>query len=52
MLLRANNNEALDLFGIATTGVVLSTLREAADADYPLVVMKTAAPQGIKYVSS
>jgi nicotinamidase-related amidase len=40
MILRANNIETLVLFGIATSGVVLSTLREAADADYRLVVIK------------
>jgi nicotinamidase-related amidase len=40
MILRANDIETLALFGIATSGVVLSTLREAADADYRLVVIK------------
>src|SRR6202035_87074 len=36
---RANGIETLVLTGIATSGVVLSTLRHAADADYrPLVV--------------
>jgi nicotinamidase-related amidase len=40
MILRANDIETLVLFGIATSGVVLSTLREAADADYRLVVVK------------
>ena len=40
MILRANNIENLVLFGIATSGVVLSTLREAADTDYRLVVIK------------
>lgn len=40
MILRANDIETLVLFGIATSGVVLSTLREAADADYRLVVIK------------
>jgi nicotinamidase-related amidase len=38
MLLRANDIETLVLFGIATSGVVFPTLREAAD--YRLVVIK------------
>jgi nicotinamidase-related amidase len=40
MILRANDIDTLVLFGIATSGVVLSTLLEAADADYRLVVIK------------
>jgi nicotinamidase-related amidase len=40
MILRANNIDTLVLFGIATSGVVLSTIREAADTDYGLVVIK------------
>ena len=40
MILRANEIETLVLFGIATSGVVLSTLLEASDADYRLVVVK------------
>jgi nicotinamidase-related amidase len=39
MLLRAKEIEALVLFGIATSGVVLSTLLQASDADYRLVVI-------------
>ncbi len=38
MILRANGVETLILTGIATSGVVLSTLRHAADADYRLIV--------------
>src|SRR5262245_38113006 len=39
MILRANEIRTLVLFGIATSGVVLSTLLEASDADYePLVI--------------
>jgi nicotinamidase-related amidase len=38
MILRANGIETLVLAGIATSRVVLSTLRHAADADYALVV--------------
>jgi nicotinamidase-related amidase len=40
MILRANDIETLVLFGIATSGAVLSTLLDAADADYRLVVIK------------
>jgi nicotinamidase-related amidase len=39
MVLRANGIETLLLAGIATSGVVLSTIRHAADADYRLVVV-------------
>jgi nicotinamidase-related amidase len=39
MLLRANEIETIVLFGIATSGVVLSTLLQASDADYRLVVI-------------
>jgi nicotinamidase-related amidase len=40
VLLRANGIKTLVLTGIATSGVVLSTLREAADKDYRLVVVR------------
>lgn len=40
MLLRANSMETLVLCGIATSGVVLSTLLEASDADFDLVVLQ------------
>lgn len=40
MLLRASDIDTLVLFGISTSGVVLSTLRHAADADYRLVVVR------------
>jgi nicotinamidase-related amidase len=39
MLLRAMEIDALILFGIATSGVVLSTLLEACDADYRVAVI-------------
>ena len=39
MILRANDIDTLVLFGIATSGVVLSTLLEACDADYRLIVL-------------
>ncbi len=40
MVLRAKEIDTLVLFGIATSGVVLSTLLHAADADYRIVVVK------------
>jgi nicotinamidase-related amidase len=40
MILRAKDIETLVLFGIVTSGVVLSTLLHASDADYRLVVVK------------
>lgn len=40
MILRANGIDTLVLFGIATSGVVLSTLLEACDADYRLFVIQ------------
>ncbi len=39
VVLRARQIESLVLTGIATSGVVLSTLREAADRDYALTVL-------------
>jgi nicotinamidase-related amidase len=40
LLLRAREIDTLILFGIATSGVVLSTTLAAADADYRLFVVK------------
>ncbi len=40
MILRANGIDTLVLAGIATSGVVLSTVRHASDADYRLVVVE------------
>lgn len=40
MILRANDIDTLVLFGIATSGVVLSTLLEASDDDFRLAVIK------------
>jgi nicotinamidase-related amidase len=40
MILRAGGVETLVLAGIATSGVVLSTVRHAADHDYRLVVVE------------
>ena len=42
LILRSNNIDTLLLAGISTSGVVLSTLREAADKDYKLVVVEDA----------
>lgn len=39
-ILRARGAETLVLLGIATSGVVLSTVRHAADEDYRLVVVE------------
>ncbi len=39
MILRANDIDTLVLYGISTSGVVLSTLIDAADADYRLAVI-------------
>jgi nicotinamidase-related amidase len=38
MILRASGSETLVLAGISTSGVILSTTRHAADADYRLVI--------------
>jgi len=40
MILRANDIGTLVLLGIATSGVVLSTLLHAIDADYRVIVVK------------
>jgi nicotinamidase-related amidase len=42
VILRAHRIDRLVLTGIATSGVVLSTLREAADKDYRLTVLSDA----------
>lgn len=39
IVLRASDTQLLILAGIATSGVVLSTVREASDRDYRLVVL-------------
>jgi len=46
VVLRAANIDTLVLTGIATSGVVLSTLRQAADLDYRLVVLADAFLDG------
>jgi nicotinamidase-related amidase len=40
MILRAKEIDTLILLGIATSGVVLSTLLDASDADYRILVVK------------
>ena len=40
LVLRANDIETLIVLGYATSGVVLSTLRYAADLDYRLLVVE------------
>ena len=40
MSLRANNIESLVMLGYATSGVVLSTTRYAADADFRLIIVE------------
>jgi nicotinamidase-related amidase len=42
MILRAKTVDTLILMGIATSGVVLSTVRHAADADYRVLIVKDA----------
>jgi nicotinamidase-related amidase len=41
-ILRAKNIDSLVMFGIATSGVVLSTVRWAADMDYQLTIISDA----------
>lgn len=45
-VLRAHNVTTLVLLGIATSGVVLSTVRWAADADYELIVVHDGCADG------
>src|SRR6202023_2428981 len=46
LVLRANGIETLILTGVITSGVVLSTLRHAADADYSLLVVGDCCSDG------
>lgn len=46
LVLRAQGVEHLVLAGVATSGVVLSTLRQAADLDYRLTVLEDACLDG------
>ena len=46
VVLRSLDVDALVLTGIATSGVVLSTLRMAADLDYELTVLRDACADG------
>ena len=40
MILRAREIDTLIMFGIATSGVVLSTFLHASDNDYRLIIVK------------
>ena len=40
MMLRSQNRDTLILMGHATSGVILSTVRYAADADYRIIVVE------------
>lgn len=42
MILRANEIKELVLFGVATSGIVLSTVRQAFDLDYKVTVIEDA----------
>lgn len=46
MLLRGAGADSLVLAGISTSGVVLSTVRQAADLDYRLTVLADACADG------
>jgi nicotinamidase-related amidase len=46
VVLRSRDTTTLVLTGIATSGVVLSTLREAADKDYELLVLSDCCADG------
>jgi nicotinamidase-related amidase len=46
MVLRAKGIDTLVLAGISTSGVVLSTVRHGADADYRLVVVEDCCADG------
>jgi nicotinamidase-related amidase len=46
MILRANEVDTLVLFGIATSGVVLTTLIHAVDEDYKLFVIEDLCVDG------
>src|SRR5581483_3105502 len=46
VILRGGEIRSLVLSGIATSGVVLSTLRQAADMDYELTVLSDACADG------
>jgi nicotinamidase-related amidase len=46
MILRARGIDTLVLFGIATSGIVLSTVRAASDLDFKCIVIKDACFDG------
>eukprot|EP01137_Pigoraptor_chileana_P034392 Opistho-2@26868 len=49
-ILTANNITEIVLFGIATSGVVLTTVREAADMDYSITVLSDACADRVEEV--
>ena len=51
LILRANALDTLIILGYATSGVVLSTVRAAADLDYRLVVVEDCCAE-IKTLTS
>ena len=46
MILRAKGIDTLVLMGLSTSGIVLSTTRQAADADYKIVILKDCCGDG------
>jgi nicotinamidase-related amidase len=52
VVLRSRGVDSLVLTGIATSGVVLSTLRQAADLDYELTVLRDGCADGDPEVHS
>ena len=52
VVLRAQGIQRIVLTGIATSGVVLSTLREAADKDYAITVLANCCGDGDEEVHS
>jgi nicotinamidase-related amidase len=50
LILRANARDTLVILGYATSGVVLSTVRAAADLDYRLVVVEDCCADQDAYV--
>lgn len=52
VILRAKGTQHLVLTGVATSGVVLSTVREAADKDYRLTVLSDGCADGDEEVHS
>ena len=51
MILRSKNVETLILMGHATSGVILSTVRLAADLDYNLVVVEDGCADQLRVIA-